>query len=211
MNEAWALGVVMVLIQFLLGVWSKRTLQNNKSMIDQLILDQNQKLEKLKLRVLRNNGISSDQLKLLFKEKISIYKELVNIKNQYTKATREDLDFHLEGEDYYPFFKLFKELQTIIEANRIVIGEELSRSYDLLYEKVISFIPQKEYVKYENAHNDDNSYEFSEFMWNELGKVDKKMALSGKSEMMSVLKIIEADFKKFRLLLDNAIKDELVP
>jgi hypothetical protein len=198
--------MVTSLSSYLGKLLSDRSLMREKANFDKELQSQKERhsLEiellnyKLKHELLKKDQfhqISKSTYENLFNKKVSVYSELIKLKNDYDKFSNESGTFEYINPtiDFLTHFNLFKEN---IEENRLYITNELSDAFDNWYKKSSAYFQRIEAVEF-NLSTRSETIE-SDVIWLQQEPIIRDLISNTMSEMMVILDQINKDVSDIR-------------
>lgn len=215
-----ASAIIFGLSSWLGKLWAKRILAKEKQAFETELIaikDKNTaQLEDFKAKqtnllesLKRHYSISQPTYTELFRRKLELHNNLLEIKTKYTRQVNEDYNMIIHDYPAWPYHNLFSEIRKPIEENRLLISNELSLKYDSLYMKIVDRIMAiKEHKAELSTYNQNNreKQDFIDWAMDREDELERKMRDETYSEMSELLKQIDLDATDIRKILDNSMR-----
>ncbi len=197
--------ILMGLSLFFGKVWSNRLHEKDKSKNKQEILQLKDKLEKNKTKIEHFHQISQSTYQNLFVKKITVYQDLIDIKNIYIKEFNEDVNLQTieyeHGSNYDFYYDFFNQIRVIIDKNKFYISNELFNKYNILYDKIKPFIHRL--TEFNSFEMEMHSYrEDPQQRDDDIQGMHYEMLQESKKELEDLFMQIEVDIKYIRNKID---------
>jgi len=214
-------AVVIGLSSFLGKVWSNRALLRERAKIDvQMqnmrdahdramdLLEKDFQIEQLKRD--QFHQISKKTYEEIFNKKISLYSELLAVKNDFGRFVGESAMSEVD-DPTDELCSFYLKTKRIIEDNRMYVTGRLSEKYSFWYRKAAPYLKKAELAGYDADGRANDEFENEENIMAAQNPILSKMVFDTQHEMQEIFSQIDRDIDQIRTQIEEPLNKPFKP